>query len=133
MAVSWDGDTIVVGPGVYAENDLNVDPSRGEAADLTIVGDPKGKTIIDGGGDGLIMWVSKSSTIRLSTLAMTNASYVDGAVVNIGTLTIEDTQLTGNAGTWGGAIHNWGNLTIATSTLSGNSATWGGRRLHRSR
>src|SRR6516165_4748875 len=45
-----------------------------------------------------------------------------GGLYNLGTLTVNDSTLSGNSAGYGGGIYNSGTLTLAGSTLSGNRA-----------
>ena len=64
---------------------------------------------------------SGSSTIR--GLEITN--FGGGGISNYGTLTIEDSTISGNSTTAsGGGIYNAGTVNVTNSTLSGNSANW---------
>jgi hypothetical protein len=69
-------------------------------------------------------------TVNNSTLCENSAGR-GGAIYNsvVGTVTLRDSNLSGNAaGDFGAGIYNevYGTLTVSGSTLSGNSATGGG-------
>ena len=52
-----------------------------------------------------------------------NSAYFGGGITNNGTLTVQNSTLSGNSGGYGsGGIQNNGTLTVKNSTLSGNSA-----------
>ena len=62
-------------------------------------------------------------TIDDSVLTGNNATEVGGAIANVGTVTITDSELTLNAAPTGGAIHNFGTISISGSTVDSNEAT----------
>jgi hypothetical protein len=94
----------------------------------SIVSGNSGFTASGGGGGGIF----NSGILALSNTALSenNAAY-GGAIYNVGTLTVNGGNFTGNSVTAtpplspasGGAIYNRGNLTLTGSTLSGNSAS----------
>ncbi len=117
-------DTIMVAPATYTEN-LTINRS------LQIIGSDAATTIVDGNQAGTVLTISNAEAhVRLSKLTIRNGSAdVGGGINNSGTLTIENSTITGNSATgkWGGGgIHNTGRLTLNTSTISNNSAGYGG-------
>ncbi len=60
-------------------------------------------------------------TVTLNKLALKNCP--SGAIFSHGTLTINNSVLSGNSAGYGGAIGSYGTLTINNSILSGNSAS----------
>jgi len=126
ISVASSGDSITVAPAIYTEN-LTIDFS------LKILGAGPGATIIDGGAAGTVVTISNTGAhVTLSKLTIRNGigrSTVGGGINNGGTLTINDSTISGNtdvgnkehAGS-GGGIFNGGTLTISNSTLSGNAA-----------
>jgi CSLREA domain-containing protein len=78
-----------------------------------------------------IFTINSGKTVTISGLTITNgvaggSSGEGGGIFNAGTLTINNSTLSGNsAGLYGGGIFNAGTLTINNSTLSGNSANFG--------
>ncbi len=97
--------------------------ASGEAIDGTA---SRGLTI-SGGGQAQVLSIGDGATAILSGLTISggSASASGGAITvsKLGTLTINDSTLTGNtAGSGGGAIDSLGTLTIQSSTLVGNSA-----------
>ena len=99
-------------------------------ANLTI----NGVTITKGNGTGTVSGVG-GGILNLGTLALTNsivsgntASSQGGGIYNeIGTLTLTNSTVSGNTARFdGGGISNLGTLTLNFSTVSGNSAENGG-------
>ncbi|HXF04975.1 MAG TPA: choice-of-anchor Q domain-containing protein [Blastocatellia bacterium] len=64
-------------------------------------------------------------TIQSSTISGNRASS-GGGIFNNGTLTIQSSTISGNSAGSGGGISNNGTLTITSSTISGNTASLGG-------
>ncbi|MBI3447664.1 MAG: hypothetical protein HY049_01900 [Acidobacteria bacterium] len=95
-------------------------------------------TIIDGGarisidaavGNGPAFQVSSSVSLKLAGLNVKSfnaGSGNGGAIVNNGTLTLQQVGLINNNAGSGGAVYNTGSLVATDSTCSGNSATSGG-------
>jgi hypothetical protein len=133
-------DTIVVPAGTYmltlagtnedaaATGDLDI------TADLTIRGAGAGRTIIDASSLGDRVFDVHGGTVTISGVKIQNgASTAGGGIFNRGTLTVQDSTLSGNSvvdsgsGIFepsGGGIFNpsGGTLTVRDSTLSGNYA-----------
>jgi fibronectin-binding autotransporter adhesin len=66
-----------------------------------------------------------TSTVAISRLTLSNGNVAHssgGGIRNEGTLTVTNSNLSGNSASLGGGIHNVGMLTLSDSTLSGNSA-----------
>jgi hypothetical protein len=117
IALASSRDTINVAPATYREN-LTIPIS------LKVIGSDAKTTIIDGGQNGTVVTVSNTKAhVTLSKLTMQNgyAGHGGGGILNDGTLTVNDSTLSGNsAGNGdGGGIHNNGTLTVNKSTLSG--------------
>lgn len=66
-AETLDGHTIVVASGTYYEN-VNVNKS------LSIVGENRDTTIIDGSGKGIVLYVT-ANRVRISNLTVQNGQY----------------------------------------------------------
>ncbi len=108
----------------------------GNHAGLIFRVDPGAQATLAGltltGGTGEVVSTGVSATVNGVTCAVTASS--GGAIDNSGTLTIQQSTLTGNfaGGLYsdGGAISNAGQLTLIASTLSDNASTdvlgWGG-------
>ncbi len=84
------------------------------------------------GGAIYNQFAATTITIDANSKMITNtATFTGGAISNLlGTITISDSTLSGNAvqagDDGGGGIYNFGNLTLTNSTLAGNSAPFGG-------
>jgi hypothetical protein len=129
--VSTAGDLIFLGPGTYFEN-VTV------TADITVQGDGTGGSTVNGSDLDTVFRVGGGITAGLSGLTITagNAQPATntsgGAIVNNGTLKVNECTIVGNkavngpAGNEGGGIFNDGNLTIINTTISGNTAGSGG-------
>ena len=110
ISQATSGDSIVVAAGTYTEN-ITISMS------LNVIGSSASTTIIDGGGTGIVVWIS-SGTVRLSNVTVRNGH---SGIHNFGTLTISNCTVSKNSG--GGGILN-GNasmLIINNSTVSGNT------------
>ena len=91
------------------------------------------QVIINGSHTSRIFEVSSGANVTLNSLVITNgypgAGISGGAILNSGTLALNNSTLVGNAvdsSTTGGAIANGGPLTLIGCTLSGNSAGFAG-------
>jgi hypothetical protein len=123
ISLAHSGDSIMVGAAYYLEN-LSIGFS------LKVIGSGAVTTIIDGGGNGTVVTISNANAhVTLSKLTISDG--IISGIDNNGTLTIDNSTLSGNSATYGGGILNNGTLTINNSTLSGNSATGGGGILSR--
>jgi len=97
----------------------------------TLTIDGTGYTIaIDGAGNSEILYVDLGATLTLNDLTIENGSAGfdgGGGVYNLGTLTINNSTLSGNLAEGdGGGIISSGTLTVTNSTFSGNSGFEGG-------
>lgn len=94
--------------------------------------DGGGNVTIDGAGASAILSISSGGSLTVQDITLTNgfnASAGGGAIVNSGTLAIDQCTLSNNrtaAAFSGGAIWSSGPLTITDSELSGNQAGNGG-------
>ena len=131
ISLAAAGDSILVAAATYKEN-LSIGFS------LRVIGSGASTTIIDGGQTGTVVAISSSSAlVTLSKLTIrdgfiasgggtTNSS--GGGISNRGTLTIDNSTITGNGAHggnsvgFGGGIANWGRVTVNNSTLTGNFA-----------
>jgi hypothetical protein len=95
----------------------------GVLADLTALAITAGQAAGNGGG---VLNIG-TLTVSNSTLSGNSANRTGGGIENAGTLTVTDATLSGNsAGFDGGGIDNSGTLTVTDSTLSGNSTSGDG-------
>jgi hypothetical protein len=122
------GDTIeVVGT---IEDNFTV-PST--ISTLTISGDEApaaSPAVLDGAGSGTVVTVANGSNVTLNYLTVQNGSTSGsgGGIENNGTLTVDNSTVTGNSSTGanGAGIDNTGTLTVSSSTISDNTANQNG-------
>jgi hypothetical protein len=127
MPSRWpsSGDSVKVAAATYTEN-LSI------AFSLKLIGADAKTTIIDGGHNGSVVMISNSgSRVTLSKLTIQNGFAIisGGGIYNAGTLTINNTTISGNtalSGEGGDGIDNEGTLTINNSTVSRNRSDRGG-------
>jgi hypothetical protein len=122
ISLASSGDSINVASATYTEN-LNIGFS------LTITGANARKTIIDGGQNGTVVYVSNSSgLVTISPVTIRNGS--SSGIGNAGTLTINNSTISRNqisinckldCASAGGGVFNGGTMIISDSTPSGNS------------
>jgi len=119
ISLASSGDSIKVAAATYTEN-LTIGFS------LNVIGSGAVTTIIDGGGNGTVFTVSNASAhVALSNVTVRNGrAAAGGGINNSGTLSINNSTVSGNVSFFGGGggIQNSGTLTISNSTLSGNTA-----------
>jgi len=125
VSLSLPGDTIIAAAATYKEN-IHIGKS------LNILGSGASTTIIDGGGVGTVITISSTSahvslsrmTIRDGFGSSGNGFGGGGGVVNMGTLTISKSTVSGNTARGmpgqGGGLLNRGTLTINNSSFVGN-------------
>jgi len=125
ISLALSGDSIMVAAATYREN-LVIGFS------LRMIGSGASTTIIDGGQTGTVVAISSSSAVvTLSDLTSRNGfTRIFGAgISNSGTLTINNSTITGNLADGGqrrcgagAGIANGGTVTINNSTITGNGA-----------
>jgi hypothetical protein len=117
--------TIRIGPGTYA-GDLEL------VKDITLAGAGAGRTTIEGIPDGgaAVIYIKLGISVAISgvTIAGGATHTYSGGVNNFGKLTLLDSVIRGNSGSFGGGIFTYAD---ATSTLigcevTGNTAETGG-------
>jgi len=121
ISLAQSGDSIMVAPATYTEN-LTI------RFNLKIVGSGASTTIIDGGrGRGVngVVKVRSGAHVSLSGLTIQHGRANNGGGIdNAGTLTINESTISGNTSAGGGGIYNYdGTLKINNSTISGNTAS----------
>lgn len=120
IALAHQGNSIMLAPATYTEN-LTIGIS------LKVIGSNATTTIVDGGGAGTVFTISNAARVRLSNLTIRNGSAdAGGGINNAGTLTINNSTISGNGATgkWGGGgIFTSSNLTINNSTISNNTSS----------
>jgi hypothetical protein len=123
ISLASAGDSMRVAAATYKEN-LSIGFS------LRAIGSGARTTIIDGGQTGTVFAISSSSAIvTLSNLTIRNGFVHNsgGGISNRGTLTINNSTITGNTAFggnslgFGGGIANWGTITVNNSTFTGNA------------
>lgn len=115
-------NTVYIAPDTYNEHDITISNS------VNLHGENQATTIIDAQNAGQIFYINSGVTANIQQLTLTHGSSgYGGAIMNYGTLNINDCTFSGNSvSASGGVIYNEGPLTISRSTFSGNSAMWGG-------
>ncbi len=110
-----------------------------EAGELIFDGDGH---LINGAQKGTVLVIAAGTSARVRDLTITGGSGSSGptgdwggAIFNRGSLTIENSALSGNTAAYGGGVVNYAdaiptNLTILRSTLSGNAGTVEGGAVH---
>lgn len=142
---SWTGNSSThvdgtdIGPKATIQNGTNTVESNGlvYVADgtynehitiyqsLTIIGQSRNRTIINGTNTGTPLTINSGLNVTLINFTITNGSSTTngGAVNNQGNLTVNNCTFIQNHAIWGGAIANQGNLTVNNSTFSNNQAS----------
>jgi len=125
ISMASSGDSIMVAAATYTEN-LSIGVS------LKVIGSGAATTIIDGGGVSTVVKIpNTASHVTVSKLTIRNGvAQQGGGIFNNGTLTINNSTISGNRAVapckkcngFGGGIFNNGTLAINNSTISGNSA-----------
>ena len=102
------GGTINIANGQYSgENNTNIVIDK----NMTIAGESRGNTIINGTGSAQIFTIQKGINVIIKNLTFVNGTATQN-------LTLADENITA-----GGAVCNFGNLTIINSTFRDNKAT----------
>ncbi len=121
---SLSGGTIHLASNLTLASNIIIDASA-LTSPITISGDSDN----DGDNDVHIFTVNAGVTATLNDMILTkgkSSTFGGGAILNYGTLTVENSTVTANTATGhgGGGIINWnGTLTLTNSTISSNSAT----------
>ena len=113
--------TVNVASGIYHEHLTITD-------NLSLIGAGQSQTFIDGTNNGIVITITGSPIVNITGVTIRNGkSTTGGGAININTinciLNISNSTLTGNNALWGGAIYNAGTLTLKNSNLTGNTAT----------
>jgi hypothetical protein len=127
LEVLADGGTLELSAGRHPAN-LRLH------RDVTLEGAGAGKTILDGGGAGRVLTIERGARVVVRGVTITGGKLDKelerdgGGVWNVGVLTLERCEVTGNVAVDdGGGIRNDATLTVLESTVHGNQATrWGG-------
>lgn len=100
--------------------------------DLTIIGEGRNLTVIDGGGIDRVVDISSEITIEISGVTVENGNCLcgGGGISNEGTLTITNSAVNSNKASSGGGIYNGGRsaatMNLINVTVAGNTAGAGG-------
>jgi hypothetical protein len=119
VSLAVSGDSILVAATTYKER-----VAIGFSLKITGTG---GTPIIDGELINTVVTVSRPSAhVTLSRLSIRNGAVstetAGGGILNIGTLTINAVQITGNHACGGAGIYNAGTLVINNTSITGNFA-----------
>jgi hypothetical protein len=129
IAAANSGDTIDFAPSLAGQT---ITLTGGELAinkSLDIEGPGANQLAISGGDRSRVFDITASNaSVTLAGLTISNGLdfYTGGGILNVGTLAVNNSTLSGNSAVDGGGIKNLGTLTVNNSTLSGNSADYGG-------
>jgi hypothetical protein len=121
-----DGGTLELAEGRYR---VNLVLNR----NVTVQGAGADRTILDGGGEGRVLTVEEGARVTLRGVTVTGGKLDKelerdgGGIWNVGILTLEDSEVTGNVAVDdGGGIRNDGVLTLLRTKVHDNRATrWG--------
>jgi fibronectin-binding autotransporter adhesin len=105
----------------------------GISQNVTITGLGASNLAISGNKQSEVFAVASGATVSISGLTIENgnaASGVGGGIENVGTLTVNDSTLSGNSASEGGGIYNDGTLTVSDSTFADNSASEAGAGIY---
>jgi hypothetical protein len=129
ISLALSGDSIMVAPAAYSEN-LTI------GSNLTLIGSGAATTIIDGGGVGTVVSISKGWKVSLSGFSIVHGFALLGAgISNSGVLKINQSIISGNQAhsscgkqycsviIEGVGIYNHGSLSINYSTVTSNSGS----------
>ena len=110
---------------------------------VDIDGPGAGKLTVSGGGATRVLNIAAGVRATVEDLTVANGKVtgtLGGGILNAGTLTLENSVVSGNAavrsgpptfaGGRGGGIENTGTLTLKRSTVTGNSSTQDGGGIH---
>lgn len=125
----------VFGPSIPAAGDdgedtgdFNVTASD-SVAPLTIVGLGIGSTAANAGTGSRVLHVESGRSVRIVGMNITGGRALSGqggAILNEGTLELDDCIVQGSAASIGGGIFNAGTLTLQRSRVTGNGGQGGG-------
>jgi methionine-rich copper-binding protein CopC len=125
---SLQSGMVFVEIGTYHETGITINN------EITIKGQSKTGTIIDGDKKGQIFIIPKGSTVEIVDIRLINGnSDFGGAIKNSGKLTLTNTYLSKNTASSGGAVWNEGTMTITGCTFEsnvGNSSSYGGGAIY---
>ncbi len=129
--VANDSDTVELSAGTYNEQDITVNKSITiEGPEVASKATPT--AVIDSNGNGRVFYIPAGFTVTLKYLliqkgnAAINATNSNGGgILNVGTLTLQNSNVQSNTATYGGGIANWGTMTVTDSNIYNNFETNG--------
>jgi len=115
------GGTLRLASTLNINKNLTIDGS-GLASRLTLSGDTDG----DGTGDVQVFHIYSGTTATLQDLKIVKGVMTGGGggIINHGTLTVTECELSDNSATHGGGIWSEGTLTVTDSTFTDNTAVY---------
>ncbi|MGA8778340.1 hypothetical protein [Methanoregula sp.] len=124
------GDTIILNPGTYYENNVTIKKDITIRANVGVGGNAK-NTLIDAQGTGRIFYNQRGISLTLDNLTLIGGQLSNtpdgGAIYSDGSLLITSCIIMNSSTSYsGGAIFSSGSLTIISSTISNCSATIAG-------
>jgi hypothetical protein len=134
--VNGETDIINFASGLSGEIDVFNTATQGgfsilndtPAVDLTINGPGAGMLAVNGNNDTRAFGIASGTKATINGLTIKNGKAPEsgltegGAIINAGTLTLNNSTVSGSTATWGGGIYNDdGTLTLNRSTVSGNN------------
>ena len=126
------GDTIVFDPALSGTitltlGQLRIEEDTGATDGLGIRGPGAGKIAVSGNDASRVFSVNPNANATIGGLTIRDGSTLGfgGGIINVGTLELLDTTVSGNnaAGADGGGILNNGTLRLTNSTVSGNTVS----------
>ena len=119
---TYDLEIDGVGNDVATSGDLDINPGN-----LTILAVGNGTATIDANGLDRVFDVLRGATLTLENITVTGGvrEFVGGGISNNGILTLTNSFVVENSGTFGGGIYNApsGKVTLIDSVVSGNNAS----------
>ncbi len=118
--------TVHIASGTYNESNIQIN------TDMKIIGENQNNTIINARQSGSnIFTVATGVNLAIINLTLTNTTTTRGAILNHGTLTVNNSTFTNNnppqnLQSQGSVIYSDGTLTVNNSTFTNNTATYGG-------
>ncbi len=127
LSSATSGGTVDLAAGTYLAASGN---SFTIATSLSLEPTTPGSAVTLEGNDASVVAVNSSVTATVSGVSIEDGSAAadGGGVTNAGSLTVEDSTISGNTATngGGGGVSNSGTLSVLDSTISANTATNGG-------
>ncbi len=130
-------DTIEFAPTLFGSSNQQIVLVNGELAlsqTVTILGPGATQLAVNGDNQGQVFNIAGGATVAISGLTVEGGALLapegtaatsatsGGGILNAGTLTLNDSTISGNSALNGGGIANYGTLTMTGSTISDNAA-----------